>query len=194
MISVTEARTGRDCDIAPSVEFVAPDGDADAARIGDGATIRSGSIVYPDVVIGDDLTTGHNAVIREHTTLGDHVVVGTNAVIDGTCTVGSGVSMQTGVYVPPESAIGDRVFLGPHAVLTNDPYPLRRDVDLAGPTLERDVSIGANATVLPDVTVGERSFVAAGAVVTEDVPPETLAAGVPATHRPLPEALHGDNG
>jgi len=97
------------------------------------------------------------------------------------------------VYVPTNTTIGDRVFLGPHAVLTNDPYPLRREANLVGPTIEDDASIGANATVLPGVTVGAGAFVAAGAVVTEDVPPETLAVGVPATGKPLSPKLAGGN-
>jgi acetyltransferase-like isoleucine patch superfamily enzyme len=42
------------------------------------------------------------------------------------------------------------------------------------------VWIGARATVLKGVTIGEGAIVAAGAVVTQDVPPRTLAAGVPA--------------
>jgi acetyltransferase-like isoleucine patch superfamily enzyme len=191
--NVTRTRIGQNCEIASSVELLSPDADERAARIGDGATIRSGTIIYPDVRIGRNLTTGHNAIIREDTTVGHDVIVGTNTVVDGTCTVGDWVSMQTGVYVPPETEIGDSVFLGPHAVLTNDPYPLRTDVGLSGPTLERHASVGANATVLPDVTVGERAFVAAGSVVTEDVPPETLAAGVPAEHHSLPENLDGEN-
>ena len=192
---MTQARIGDDCDIASSVQLRSPDPDAesDPPSVGDGATVRSGTIIYPDVEIGHGLTTGHNAVIREETTIGDDVIVGTNVVIDGRSTVGSRTSMQTGVYVPPESTVGEGVFLGPHAVLTNDPYPLREEVELAGPTLEADASVGANATVLPDVTVGERSFVAAGSVVTEDVPPETLAVGVPATHNDLPARLEGGN-
>lgn len=167
--------------------------DAGSTSLGEDAVVRSGSIIYADVRTGDGFTTGHNVLIREDTEIGDEVIVGTNTVIDGSVTIGSQVSLQTGVYVPPNTTIGDHVFVGPHAVLTNDPYPVRTDADLRGPTIEDRVSIGANATILPDVTIGERSFVAAGAVVTEDVPTETLAVGTPATHEPLPEHLQGGN-
>lgn len=169
------------------------DPDAGPTVLGAGATVRSRSIIYADVRAGDRFTTGHGVLVREHTELGDDVLVGTNVVIDGYTTIGSAVSLQSNAYVPAETEIGDRVFVGPGAVLTNDPYPVRTEVDLAGPTLRDGVSIGANATVLPGVTVGEGAFVAAGAVVTDDVPPETLAAGVPARHRDLPEPLAGSN-
>ena len=169
------------------------DADAPPADIGDDATVRAGTIVYADTTIGDGFTTGHNALVREDTTIGDDVLVGTDTTIDGSSTIGSHVSLQTGVYVPTRTTIGDRVFVGPRAVLTNDPHPVRREADLAGPTIEDDASIGANATLLPDVTVGAGAFVAAGAVVTEDVPAETLAVGVPARHEPLPEDLTGAN-
>ncbi|WP_458205197.1 DapH/DapD/GlmU-related protein [Haladaptatus sp. NG-SE-30] len=161
--------------------------------IGDDATIRSGTVIYDDVTIGDGFTTGHGALVREATTIGDDVVVGTNTVIDGQTTIGSNVSMQTNVYVPTNTTIGDRVFIGPAATFTNDPYPIRRSAELEGPTLEDDVSVGANATLLPGVTIGAGAFVAAGAVVTDDVPPGMLAVGAPAEHRPLPETLEGGN-
>ena len=167
--------------------------DADPTRLGNDARIRRGTIVYADVTIGDGFNTGHDALVREDTALGDDVLVGTKTVIDGTTVVGSHVSLQTGVYVPTHTDIGDSVFLGPHAVLTNDPYPVRRDVEMEGPTVEDGASVGANATILPEVTVGENAFVAAGAVVTRDVPPETLAVGSPAQHRPLPDDLAGGN-
>lgn len=169
------------------------DSDAGPTVLGEGATVRSGSIIYADVRAGDRLTTGHGVLVREHTELGDDVLIGTQTVIDGTTAIGSDVSLQTNVYVPTETEIGDRVFVGPGAVLTNDPYPIRTEVDLEGPTLADGVSIGANATILPGVSVGEGAFVAAGAVVCEDVPPRTLAAGVPAEPRPLPEPLAGEN-
>lgn len=167
--------------------------DVGSTSIGQASTIRSGSIIYADVTAGRELVTGHNVLIREDTSIGENVVIGTNTVIDGGVDIGSNVSIQTGVYVPPETTIGDGVFIGPCAVLTNDPYPVRQDSHLTGPTIEDHVSIGANATILPGVRLGEGSFVGAGSVVTDNVPPETLAIGVPATHRPLPEPLTGGN-
>ncbi|MGM0605608.1 MAG: DapH/DapD/GlmU-related protein [Halobacteriota archaeon] len=184
---------GSDRTIHPNVTFLGEPSSAKPPILGDDVTIRSGTVIYNGVEIGDRFTTGHNALIREETTIGDDVVVGTNTVIDGTTEIGSRVSLQTGVYVPTHTTIGDSVFVGPRAVLTNDPYPVRTAANLAGPTIEADASIGANATILPDVTIGERSFVAAGAVVTEDVPPDRLAIGSPAVHRPLTESLEGGN-
>jgi acetyltransferase-like isoleucine patch superfamily enzyme len=173
-----------------SVEY---DGAQEPAVVGQNARIRSGTIIYADVVIGDDFTTGHNALIREKTVVGDNVLVGTNTIIDGNCDLGSNVSLQSNVYVPSYTTIGDNVFVGPGAVLTNDPTPIRKDVGLEGPTLEDGVSVGANATLLPGVTIGEGAFVAAGAVVTKDVPANTLAVGAPARFHDLPADLQGAN-
>lgn len=189
---MAEFVSGTDCTV---------DGDAtvgygefdEPTRVGDGATIRAGSIVYGDVTIGDGFTTGHDVLVREGTTVGDDVLVGTKTVIDGRTTIGSHVSLQTNVYVPTRTTIADNVFVGPGAVLTNDEYPIRTDDGLEGPTIEEGASIGANATLLPGVTVGSNAFVAAGAVVTGDVPADTLAVGTPATVQSLPEPLEGPN-
>ena len=45
---------------------------------------------------------------------------------------------------------------------------------------EGDNWIGANATILRGVTIGHGAVIAAGAVVTKDVPPFSIAGGVPA--------------
>lgn len=191
---MSEYTTGTGCSIAETATMP-PESSSDGEEtvIGDDATIRGGTTIYPAVRVGDDFRTGHNALVRAHTAIGDDVLVGSQVVIDGETTIGSHVSLQTGVYVPQQTDIGDSVFLGPNAVLTNDPYPIRRASSIELTTIEDDVSIGANATVLPGVTVGEGSFVAAGSVVTRDVPPETLAVGVPASFRELPPELRGGN-
>lgn len=161
--------------------------------LGSGSVVRSGTIIYNDVSADGGLQTGHHALIREQTVIGSNTLVGTGVVIDGHTSLGDDVSMQTGVYVPSHTKIGNQVFLGPNATLLNDPYPVRTDVDLVGPSIEDDVSIGGNATILPELTVGEGSFVAAGAVVTQDVPPEKLAIGAPASITELPSELQGGN-
>lgn len=191
---MTDVITGTECYISEDAT-VGPVGSrhGDPAVVGDNATIRSGTILYPDVEVGDGFRTGHHVLVRSGTRVGDDVLVGSQTVVDGNADIGSHVSLQTGVYVPPETTVGDQVFVGPGAVVTNDAYPIRTEDDLEGTTIEAHVSIGANATILPGVTVGEGSFVAAGAVVPEDVPPNTLAVGVPAKHRSLPAQLQGGN-
>ena len=191
---MTEVTTGANCTIAPHAHLGVGGGEtSEPTSIGADATVRTGTIIYHDVEIGDGFSTGHNALVRERTVIGDDVLVGTQAVIDGETKIGSNVHLQTGAYVPRQSIIGDDVFLGPYAVLTNDPYPVRKDSELDGIELNEHVSVGANATILPGVEIGEKSFVAAGALVDVDVPPETLAVGTPAKHRPLPAPLQGGN-
>jgi acetyltransferase-like isoleucine patch superfamily enzyme len=43
-----------------------------------------------------------------------------------------------------------------------------------------DVYIGMRAIVLPGVTIGDRCIIGAGAVVSRSVPPNSVAAGIPA--------------
>jgi len=159
------------------------------AKIGSNAIIRTGSIIYSDVEIGDDLQTGHNILVRENTTIGDNVLIGTNVVIDGNTKIGNNVSIQSNVYIPTNTIIEDNIFIGPCAVLTNDKYPIRKKYDLKGPILRHGVSVGANSTLLPGIEVGEGAMIAAGAIVTKDIPPWTLAVGVPAKIVPLPSEL-----
>jgi len=107
--------------------------------------------------------------------------------------IGDDASLQTGVYVPPYSDVGDRVFLGPNAVLTNDPIP---SGGTATSWARRSATTSASARTrlsLPGVSVESGRSSPPALVVTEDVPPETLAIGVPAEHRPLPPELDATN-
>lgn len=42
-----------------------------------------------------------------------------------------------------------------------------------------NVFIGAGSTILPGVTIGDNSIIGAGSIVNKDIPPNTVAAGVP---------------
>ena len=166
------------------------------ARLGRGCTVRTGTVIYADTVLGDHTSTGVRALVRKHTHIGRHGLVGSATIIEGHVELGDDVVLQSGVFLPTGTRIGNRVFVGPCAVLTNDRYPLRRrqEYRAEGPVLEDDVSLGANVTVLPGVRIREGAMVAAGAVVTRDVPAWTLAVGCPARVRELPVDLREQNG
>ena len=51
---------------------------------------------------------------------------------------------------------------------------------LAPVHIGKGAHVGIGAIILPGVTIGEGAIIGAGAVVAKDVPPYTLAAGVPA--------------
>ncbi len=89
--------------------------------------------------------------------------------------------------------IGDDVMLGANVTLATPMHPLLgddrkiqeypdgiHDLEYAKPiTICDKVWIGSGATVCGGVTIGEGSVIGAGSVVTRDVPPNSLAVGVP---------------
>lgn len=188
---------GKNCTVQENVILGAPSREYLGRReeeypstiIGDGAVIRSGSIIYCDVIIGKNFQTGHNVLIREKTKIGNNVIIGTGAIVEGSTAIGSNVSVQSLAYIPLNTSIEDKVFIGPNAILTNDKYPIRKKDKLEGPKIRRGASIGANATILPGIEIGEGAMVAAGAVVTKNVPPWKLAVGTPAEITELSEKL-----
>lgn len=148
--------------------FVHPSGINDSAQVGAGTRIWAFAHVMKGAVVGRACNIGSTAFIESGAVLGDHVTV------------------KNGVAVWDRVTLEDYVFLGPHAVLTNDPCP-RSHPDYRGtpddwkPTLIREgASVGANAVVVCGSTLGAWSFVGAGSVVTRDVPDHGLVVGNPA--------------
>lgn len=84
--------------------------------------------------------------------------------------------------------IGDRVYTSPmvQIMAVNHVYddPSRpfadQGITAEGIVIEDDVWIGSGAVITDGVRIGRGAVIAAGAVVTADVPPHTLAGGVPA--------------
>ena len=161
-------------------------------EVGKDSIIRPGAI-YSTAKVGDNTRTGHNFLVRENTTVGNGCLIGTNVVIDNDCNIGNDCSFQTGAYIPTGTKIGNRVFLGPNASLTNDKNPLRTEYNPEPITVEDDVTVGSNATIMPGITIGKGAFIAGGAIVTKDVPAWHLAKGCPAVFSKLPDNLKKPN-
>lgn len=162
-------------------------------RLGDYAVVRSHSVIYADVTIGHHFKCGHGAVVRAQTQIGDYGVLGNQTIVEGKVSIGNGARIMSGVYIPTRSRIGNFVFVGPGTTFLNDKYPMRQRDDPVGPTLEDHCCIGGGVILGPGVTVGAKSFIAAGCLIHKDVPPNTLAYGVPAQFQPLPKHLDMEN-
>ena len=57
---------------------------------------------------------------------------------------------------------------------------MRREFDLIGPTIEDDVSLGANSVLLPGITLKRGTIVGAGSVVTKNTNENDIVIGNPA--------------
>jgi acetyltransferase-like isoleucine patch superfamily enzyme len=136
------------------------------------------NFVAPDAKIGKNVRIWHYSYVGSKSQIGDDVKIGSLAHVDYDVRIGSGTKIEGLVYIPPLSRIGKNVFIGPAAVLTNDPYPPSKK--MIGVTIEDNAVIGARAVIKAGVRVGKGAVVAMGAVVTKDVPPGKVVMGVPA--------------
>ena len=100
--------------------------------------------------------------------------------------VGVNVSMYgvtiDGLY-PHLVEIGDNCCItGGVKLLAHDAAPtvFGREMKVSPIKICDNVFIGMDAVIMPGVTVGPNSIVGANSVVTKDVPPDSVAAGVPA--------------
>jgi UDP-2-acetamido-3-amino-2,3-dideoxy-glucuronate N-acetyltransferase len=148
------------------------------------------AVVAATASIGDGCRIWDGAQVREDASIGEDCIVGRGAYIDGAVRIGARCKIQNDALIYAPAEIGNGVFIGPRATLTNDLHPRavnpngtpkgRDDWEPVGVAVEDGASIGAAAVVLGGVTVGAWAMVAAGAVVTRAVPRFALVAGVPA--------------
>jgi maltose O-acetyltransferase len=107
---------------------------------------------------------------------------------DGTVEIGEGAFINYGCSI----AASQLVRIGPHCsigtyviMMDNDFHRLEPERRNERPEslpiiLEENVWLGARVIVLRGVTIGAGSAIGAGSVVTRDIPPRSLAVGVPA--------------
>lgn len=110
--------------------------------------------------------------------LGGTIEIGENVAFDSyICLAGPGdiyignnclIASHCGMYA------NNHVFDDPHRLISQQPLTCQ------GIVIEDDCWIGTGVKVLDGVTIGQGSVVGAGAVVTKDIPPYSVAVGVPA--------------
>lgn len=120
---------------------------------------------------GRDVNIEQGAMFHRSVRLGDRSGIGIGAKIYGTCRIGRDVMMGSDVTIITRNHKVDRTDIP----MMDQGFEPEQPVEIGN-----DVWIGDRVTILPGVHIGDGCILAAGAVVTKDVPPYTVAAGVPA--------------
>lgn len=93
------------------------------------------------------------------------------------------INSNSKIYCSDQITIGDGVAISEEVVIRDsdnhkliyEGYEMTRPVSIGN-----HVWVGFRAVILKGVTIGDGSIIAANALVTRDVPPNCLAAGIPA--------------
>jgi acetyltransferase-like isoleucine patch superfamily enzyme len=139
------------------------------------------NFIGKNVKMGKNVKIWHFAYVGDRTKLGNNVMIGSLAHVDYDVTIDDNTRIEGMVYIPPKCRIGKNVFMGPAAVLTNDPYPASKR--WAGVVIGDNAVIGARAVIKAGVRIGKNSVVAMGAVVTKNVPANAVVMGIPAKQK-----------
>lgn len=132
-----------------------------------------------EIVIGKDCSVAPNAVLQGNIQIGENSSVQYN-------------TLMTGYGKPGETKglikIGNNVRIAPNVmiisanhVFDNPDIPIcKQGMDVKPITIEDDVWVAGRVNIMAGVTIGKGSVIGAGSVVTKDIPPYSVAVGVPA--------------
>lgn len=148
------------------------------ARCGEDCVFEAGVLVFhpENIELGANVYVGHQAILKGYykntMRIGDETWIGQQAFLHSA----GGIDIGARVGIGP----GVRIITSTHGEAGRDVPILSSPIELAPVVIEDDSDIGVSAVILPGVRIGRGAQIGAGAVVTDDVPPYSVALGVPA--------------
>ena len=177
-----EVSIGRDSVIHPNTYLKGRTSIGENSIIGPNTLISDSSIgsrcevrfsVIEGAIIEDDVDVGPFAHLRKGAHLAKGVHMGNFGEVKNSY-LGPGTKMGHFSYIG-DARIGRNVNIGAGTITCN------YDGEKKNPTyIEDDVFIGSDTMLVAPVKIGRGSKTGAGSVVTKDIPPSSLAYGVPA--------------
>jgi sugar O-acyltransferase (sialic acid O-acetyltransferase NeuD family) len=114
------------------------------------------TLIHPSVLMSDYVSIGPGGIICAGTIITTNVSLGKACIVNLGCFIG-------------------------HDTVLNDHVSMMPATNLAGEvTVGTGCYFGLNSCVINQIEVGEYSIIGAGATVVNDIPPRSLAVGVPA--------------
>lgn len=150
---------------------IGPDTTVVDSRVAKGCQVESSTIEESTLEEGVDI--GPYSHLRRGARLGPGVHIGNYCEIKDS-TLGEGTKMGHFSYLG-NAQIGKRVNIGAGTITCNYDGKQKHVT-----TIEDGVFIGSDTMLVAPVRVGQGARTGAGSVVTKDVPPRSLAVGVPA--------------
>lgn len=157
------------------------DGEIDRTKfkfLGENVIFEKGVLVFhsENINLGNNIYIGHYSILKGY--YKNDMTIGRNTWIGQYCFFHSAGGIE----------IGENVGIGPYVkILTSVHMEEGRDkpivfseLDFKKVVIEKNCDLGVGTVILPGVTIGEGSQIGAGSVVSKDIPPYSIAAGVPA--------------
>jgi acetyltransferase-like isoleucine patch superfamily enzyme len=149
-------------------------------KLGANVVVERGAMLWVDtdtsyITIGSDSYLSSQCILN---TFDGWISVGSN------CTVNSYAILygHGGLEIGNDVRIAPQVMMMPmNHIYKDSQAPIRtQGIRCRGIKIEDDVWLGAGAIVLDGVTIGKGSVIGAGAIVAKNIPPYSVAVGVPA--------------
>jgi len=158
------------------------------AASGPGVHVAPGARISPEARIcarGSEIHIGERSIVAMGTLVQGNVRIGSDSSLQAYCCI---VGYKNDAAGDGSIIIGNGVRIAPHVVMVaanhvfdNPDIPIHKQGLRRKPiVIEDDCWLGARVNVTAGVTIGRGSVIGGGAVVTRDIPPYSIAVGVPA--------------
>lgn len=148
----------KSCRIHPGAKVNPRNGEI---RFGENCIVADGAFIQGNVTLGNDCSIQAYTIITGYGTLEDK---------SGQISIGNGVRM----------ASHSMLIAANHNFESTEEPIFMQGLTYKPITLENDIWVGGRVNITCGVTIGHGCVIGGGSVVTKDIPPLSVAAGIPA--------------
>lgn len=171
-------RAGRSIQISTGVELI----NADLIELGSEVKIDRDVRIRnvgrcSKIRIGDRTRINRGVDIKVHCVEGGCIEIGESVIVGPySCLSGRSIKIGNFCLIAPHVGIfaNNHKFTDPHRHIKDQGHSYK------GIVIEDDCWLGSGVKVMDGVTIAQGSVIGAGAVVTQNIPPYSIAVGVPA--------------